>query len=492
MPLVPLDIPAGVARGGTDLQSAGRWRDASLVRWADGTMQPVGGWATRVAGTLNAACRGALAWSDNSGDRRIAFGTFSKLYSLSASGTLSDITPVGFSAGAEDAVANLGYGGGFYGADAYGTPRSDTGSLSDPTTWSLDTWGEYLIAATPDDGKIYEWQLDTGVLPAAVTNAPTSVSGAFVTDERFLVALGAGGDPRKVQWSDREDNTTWTPAVTNEAGDFELKSAGTLKKAIRCRGQALLLSTLDAHTMTYVGPPFVYSFERVGESCGVIGPKAAVAVDGGAFWMGRRSFYSFFGGGVEELPCEVADYVFTNLNTSQAGKVYAVNNAQFGEVWWFYPSTASNECNSYVAHNYRTGIWMIGTIDRCAGVDRGVFSTPIWVSAAGAIYNHEIGNLYDSGDVYAESGPISFGAGDSVMVATSLIPDEKTQGQCTVTFKTRFHPNDTEREYGSYSMAAPTDVRFTGRQVRMRVTGAEGVSWRWGIPRLEARPGGRR
>jgi len=169
-----------------------------------------------------------------------------------------------------------------------------------------------------------------------------------------------------------------------------------------------------------------------------------------------------------------------------------VNNAQFGEVWWFYPSTASNECDSYVALNYGTGVWMIGSIDRCAGVDRGVFAAPIWVSPAGGIYNHEIGNLYDSGDVYAESGPIAFGSGDGVMVATSLIPDEKTQGQCSVLFKTRFHPNDTEREYGSYSMAAPTDVRFTGRQVRMRVTGAEGVSWRWGIPRLEARQGGRR
>jgi hypothetical protein len=135
---------------------------------------------------------------------------------------------------------------------------------------------------------------------------------------------------------------------------------------------------------------------------------------------------------------------------------------------------------------------MIGTIDRCAGVDRGVFSAPIWVSAAGAIYDHEIGYLHDSGDVYAESGPISFGNGDRVMVATSLIPDEKTQGQCSVTFKTRFHPNDTESEHGSYSMANPTDVRFTGRQVRMRVTGTEGVGWRWGIPRLEARPGGRR
>ena len=43
MALIDLNIPAGVYRNGTDLQSQGRWRDASLVRWHDGIMRPVGG-----------------------------------------------------------------------------------------------------------------------------------------------------------------------------------------------------------------------------------------------------------------------------------------------------------------------------------------------------------------------------------------------------------------------------------------------------------------
>ena len=47
MALIDLNIPAGVYRNGTDLQSQGRWRDASLVRWHDGIMRPVGGWRVR-------------------------------------------------------------------------------------------------------------------------------------------------------------------------------------------------------------------------------------------------------------------------------------------------------------------------------------------------------------------------------------------------------------------------------------------------------------
>jgi hypothetical protein len=73
-----------------------------------------------------------------------------------------------------------------------------------------------------------------------------------------------------------------------------------------------------------------------------------------------------------------------------------------------------------------------------------------------------------------------------------LIPDEKTQGDVTATFKTRFHPNDTQRTYGPYSMANPTSLRFTGRQVNVRVDGARLADWRVGIMRLDAKPGGLR
>ena len=93
---------------------------------------------------------------------------------------------------------------------------------------------------------------------------------------------------------------------------------------------------------------------------------------------------------------------------------------------------------------------------------------------------------------YAESGPISLGNGDGVMKVSQLIPDEKTQGEVNVTFKTRFHPNDTERTYGPYSTGNPTSLRFTGRQIRLRVEGTGTDDWRSGVMRIEARAGGKR
>lgn len=491
MPLIPLQIPPGVYRNGTDLQSAGRWRDASLVRWTDKTMQPIGGWLTRITMT-DQPLRGAIAWRDLAADRWFAAGSYEKLLVASASNTVYDITPADLDPGNRDAAVNTGYGGGFYGAAAYGLPAPDTGIYAPVTTWSLDTWGEYLVACSSEDGRLLEWQLNTAADAAAIANAPTDCSGLVVTEERFLFALGAGGNYRKIQWCDREDNTVWDPLATNEAGDIELQTAGQIMLGIRTRGQALILTDQDAHTATYQGPPFVYGFERVGSSCGAVSRLCAAAVDGGVFWMGARSFHVYAGGAVATVPCDVADYVFADLNRTQITKVAAVPNARFSEIWWFYPSADSIENDSYVVFNYAENHWATGKLARTSGVDGGVFSTPIWMGADGKATNHEIGNQTDGAAPYAESGPMQMGAGDSVMSATQFIPDERTQGDATVTFKTRFYPNDVERPYGPYALGNPTDVRFTGRQVSMRVTGELNTDWRWGLPRLHAVQRGRR
>lgn len=491
MPLIPLQIPPGVYRNGTEYQASNRWYDANLVRWIENTMRPVGGWRTRdTVGTT--APRAALAWQDLSGDRRYAAGFHNALKAVLSSGTITDITPADLVAGDLSAEVNVGYGGGFYGYDAYGTERADKGNYGEATTWALDNWGQNLVACSVADGRLLEWSLNPANNAAPITNAPTGNLSLVVTGERFLFALGAGGNPRKVQWCDREDNTVWAPLAENEAGDIELQTSGQIMLGVKTRGQTLILTDQDAHAATYQGPPFVYGFSSVGSACGVISRKAAVGVDEGVFWMGRRGFHIYSGGAVQDIPCDVADYVFGDMTSAQTSKIYAVSNQQFNEIWWFYPSSGSNENDRYVAFNYAERHWTIGTLSRTAGVDSGVFRNPIFFDASGVSYDHETGFAHNGADVYAESGPVSLGAGDNVMAATMLYPDEKTQGDVNATFKTRFYPNDTQRTYGPYSMANPTSVRFTGRQISMRVDGVRLADWRVGVMRVEAKPGGLR
>ncbi len=494
MALIPLQLPPGVYRNGTELQSAGRWFDANLVRWYENTMRPISGWRKRSESQITGVARGLLAWEDNDGDAWIATGTAAKLYVYRVDGALKEITPSGFTAGEVNAVIKTGYGYAPYGAQAYGVERLNLASATPATTWSLDNWGEYLLACSNADGKIYEWQLDftTPTLAAALTNAPTGNRAVLVTSERIVFALGAGGNPRKVQWSDQENNTVWTPSTLNQAGDYELVTPGSLLAGKRVRGIHLLWTDVDVHSAQYIGQPFVYGFEKIGSGCGLISAQAvAIVADTSAFWMSQSGFWSY-DGAVKPLQSDVSDYVFRNINASQQSKVYAVHNSQFGEVWWFYPSATSNEVDSYVLYNYREGHWSIGSLARSCGTGPGAFDKPLMMGVDGYLYEHEIGLIQGDSEVFAESGPIQIGAGDNLMAVREVIPDELNQGDVDLIFSTRYYPNGDESEFGPYSTANPTSVRFTGRQIKMKIKQSTPSSWRVGTMRVDAVAGGRR
>lgn len=490
MAYIPLQIPPGVFKNGTEYQSKGRWNDANLLRWYEGTMRPVLGWRKRQSTQLTGRPSGIISWKDNSSDRWIAVGTQSKLYVINALGTTKEITPTGITAGNADAVVKLGYGYGAYGTDEYGTIRRDTGTFTPATTWALDTWGEYLVACASSDGKIYEWDLgfSTPDLAAAVANAPINNQSLLVTGERFLFALGASGNQRKVQWSDQEDNTTWTPSALNQAGDFEITSVGTLQCGKRLRGNNLLFTDVDVHVATYIGPPYVYSFERAGTGCGVISKQSVAVNDNAAIWMSQNGFW-YYDGFVKPLVSDVSDYVFSNINKTQASKVYCIHNSKFGEVWWLYPSSGSNENDSYVSFNYRENHWSIGSLSRTVGVDAGVFENPLMTSADGYVYEHEVGFNYDGATVYAESGPIEIAIGERTLSLTGMIPDEKTTGNVTASFSTKFYPNTTKYEYGPYTLSSPTSIRITGRQVAVKIQGNTLTDWRVGVIRFDGKLG---
>ena len=502
MALVSLEIPAGVYRHGTDLESKNRWRDVSLVRWENNALRPIGGWQNRqkiTPGnppvtediTVTDPARGALAWIANDGDANLAAGTYQNLYHISQPGVRTDITPALFTAGSEDAEPNIGFGGYYYGYGYYGIERPSETIGAEATSWSLDNWGEYLVACATSDRKIYEWQLDILLNAVQITNSPLA-DAIVVTDDRFLFALGAGTNPRKVQWCDREDNTDWTPSATNEAGDFVLQSTGQILLGINTRGRTLIVTTVDAHVAQYSGPPTVYGFERIGDNCGGISRACAVSIDEGAFWMGYNGFFSYNGSAVQEMPCDVQDYVFSDINRAEITKVYAVENSQFNEIWWFYPSGGSNENDRYVIYDYKERHWNIGQLARTAAVDIGVFTVPIWFAPDGDVYDHEIAYSHGNDLPFAETGPISIGNGERIMKITELIPDETTLGDVTLEFKTRFYPTGDESTHGPFTLKNPTGLRVQGRQVRMRIDGVNLVSWKTGTMRVNVEQGGRR
>ncbi len=502
MSLFTLKLPAGVYGNGTERQSAGRYGAANLVRWIDAALRPMGGWSRRAADPAQALLAGVprtlLSWRDNGGARWIAAGTHSKLHVQDASGADTDITPTtGFTAGRASASTNLAYGGGFFGRGAYGTPRASTTSNALPATvWSLDNWGEYLVGCHADDGKLWEWRLDTGVKAALVGGSPpTGCRALVVTEEKFLMALGAMGVGRRVKWCDQARNDVWTSSATNQAGEFDLATKGRLMCGKALKGVTLLFTDVDVWSATYRGYPLVYGFQRLGQGCGVISQGAVAALDQQAAWMSNDGFWLYNGGAVQPLDCDVQDLVFGDINNSQASKVSAFHMGAFGEVWWLYPSSSdnvANECNRYVIWNYRDGYWNTGRLARTCGADKGVNAYPLMASADGGLYEHETGWSYDGAAPFAESGPVELGDGDRMVEVQGLIPDERTAGQVTATFKARFYPNAEEVSFGPFVLSSPTDLLFQGRQAKVRFEGVvdpAGADWRVGEMRFEVAQG---
>lgn len=487
---LPIRIPPGVSRNGTEYQTEGRWYDVDLVRWYENVMRPVGGWVKPTEDTISGTARGIFTWRDNDNNRWCAIGSDQGLYIWNG-GTIYDVTNGSYTTGRTDSIFAYGYGAGTYGTGTYGTART-SGTAIDATTWSFDAWGENLIACASHEETIWEWSGDVSTAAAAVSGAPSAMA-VLVTNERILVALGAGGDPRKIQWSDRENNTTWTASATNYAGSWLLASEGLIRTAARVRGEYLILTSTDAHVMRWIGQPFVYGFDKAGGSCGIIGPNAVATFDGRAMWMGERSFF-VYQGYVEPLRCEVADYVFNDINRVQASKVHTRHSAQFGEVWFFYCSSGSDEIDRYVIYNYREGHWSIGSLDRTCFSDEGVFQYPLAVDSSGNLYEHENGwsNNGASRTVYAESGPVEVGNGDRLIEVTQVLPDADLTSEVTLTMKGRYTPEGSETTFGPYTLSAYTDVRLQARQLKFRIDQSTDDDWRIGEFRLDATTGSRR
>lgn len=485
MALVSLDIPDGIYRNGTQYQSQGRYYDANLIRFGEAGKEPIGGWVAQSTTALTGKARRIITWSDNANQAWTAVGTHSKLYAVTRSGTVTDITPAGFTAGSADAAYGAGYGAGPYGAGTYGTIRTSTTAIIPASVWSLTTFGEILIGTM--GGTIYEWSLDTTALAVAVTNAPTA-EAVKVTDERIVLALATDGDPRAVDWSDAEDRTDWTPSATNLAGGKRLTTNGGLKVCEKVRGGYLILSDVDAHFARYVGLPLVYQFNSLSEGCGVISKGAAVSTPEETFWFGEESFW-VYNGYVDTLPCDVADYVFDDINRLQASKVSGWNNSLRGEAWWHYPSSGSTECDRYVFYNYRKKHWGIGTIARLCGVDKGVMSQPQLVGSDGYVYRHETGHLKDARTPTLTSGPVQIANGDRTMEIHAYVPDETTLGSVAASFSVRDYPMDAAVAVAAVDAAAKTDLRFSGRMVSVTFTGDADVDFRIGSPRFDMKEG---
>lgn len=401
---------------------------------------------------------------------------------------------------------STGYGIGGYGTGGYGTGVApsiiSTGDAIYATDWSLDNWGQQLIAC-PVDGGIYYWDPVAGVTQASIIpNAPPINDGMFIAmPQRQVIAWGSTfngiKDPLLIRWCDVDDYNSWIASITNQAGSYRMPKGSKVVGCIQGPQQGLVWTDLAVWAMQYVGPPYVYQFNEIGNGCGLISRKAATSMNGVVYWMSQSQFYMLGGSGVEVIFCPVWDVIFQDLDLNNLDKIRIAPNSRFGEVTWYYPTVASGgEVSHYVKYNANLKSWDFGALSRTAWINQSVAGPPVGAGPSGTsnfIYQHETSTDADGAPMVSsfKTGFYQMVEGEYKIFIDQIWPDMKwgyyggaQDADLNITFYVTDYAHQTPRVYGPYPFNNQTDFitpRFRGRFVSIELQSNDaGSFWRIG------------
>jgi hypothetical protein len=441
----------------------------------------------------------------------------------------------------------LGYGWGTdtWGAGGWGDASSTSDVILDPGSWSLDHFGQILVA-TVKNGKTFQWspinsEPNALTTRAAIVNgAPTKSVMSIVSErDRHLIILGTETiigdstrqDPMFIRFSDQEDISNYTPNSVNTAGTFRLDSGVKIIGAAKAKDYILILTDTAAYVMQFVGPPFTFSIRQVGSNCGAIGQHAIKYVNGAVWWMGQAGGFFVYDGTVKALPCLVEDFVFTNkgnnlgINYNSGEIVYAGLNHLYSEINWFYPKSGSDKNDRLVSYNYDENVWTTGSLDRTSYADATLYDNPYAtkfnatgtptyptiqgvtnINGSSTYYAHEIGNNEVSATgvktaipAFIQSGDFNLGEGEVFISMRRFIPDFKLlTGDAQITINLRDYPADAalSSPLGPFTINSSTDkidTRARSRFASLKIANTStDQNWRFGTFRADVQPDGMR
>ena len=431
---------------------------------------------------------------------------------------------------------------------AWGQTSLTSNVIIDPASWSLDNFGETLVA-TVKNGRTFTWS-PIHAVPAALSTRSTILSGAptasvaTITSERdrHLIVLGtettigttATQDKLFIRFSDQEDSSTYQPTSTNTAGTFRLDSGTRIVGAAKGKDYILIITDTSAYVMQFVGPPFTFSIRQVGSNCGAIGQHSIVYANGAVYWMGQSGGFFVYDGTVKTLPCLVEDFVFTTggdnlgLNFDSGEIIYAGYNNLYSEINWFYPKNGETEIDRMVSYNYGENVWTTGSLDRTTYYDATLFDnpyatqfnktgTPSFPTINGVTntngstiyYAHEKGTNQVDGTgtstaitSFIQSGDFDLdvdGNGQFFMSIRRFVPDFKVlTGDAKISILLKDFPvdNETSSPLGPFTIDSSTkkvDTRARARFASLKVENTSvNQSWRYGTFRADTQPDGQR
>ena len=386
-----------------------------------------------------------------------------------------------------------------------------TDIVFDITQWSLDNWGNDVVA-NRSGSNIFYFDSDASTVPVratSITTSPISVNSIVVSpNDRHLICLGANEysatatvsgtfNPMLVRWSDQDDRTNWVPSVSSTSGEVVLTDGTKIVGGVRSRTAINIWTDNSLWLMQFAGPPFTFKFTQAGTNCGMIAQHAAVDYNGITYWMGYDNFYKY-DGSVRALDCTVRKYIFDRLNIKYKDKVFAGINSEFKEIIWLYASDESGitDCDSYVIFSPENNYWTYGTGIFTTYADQQVFGNTITTGVSSnesRLYNNEPPDYFTANNntitSFIESADFDIDDGNKILFMNKLIPDfDLSTGKLKVKIITKKYPESsasTTKEFEVTQLTDKVNFRARGRQAKIRVScSSQNASWQWGSVRL--------
>jgi hypothetical protein len=367
----------------------------------------------------------------------------------------------------------------------------------------------------------------TGVYISDLVDVPVYQNALTVSDvSRFILVFGTNDygsavlDPMLIRWSNQDDPFNWTPTATNQAGSVRLSHGSEIVTTIQTRQEIVVFTDSSVYSLQYLGPPYVWGSQLLGDSTSIIGPNAVVQASGIVYWMGVDKFY-MYDGRIQTLNCDLRRYVFQDINLVQSLQVFAGANEGFNEVWWFYCAEGATAVGRYIIYNYLENVWYYGTMGRTAWLDSGLQPSPLAATYSYNLVSQEQGlNDNETGtavalNAYISSSEFDIGDGHNFGFVWRVLPD-LTFGD-SVNSPTGTVPTVNMTLYGltnsgsgsTSSAGAPVAssstyviteeftgqiyTRMRGRQMIFKIGSNQvGTAWQLGAPRIDIRQDGRR
>jgi hypothetical protein len=406
--------------------------------------------------------------------------------------------------GTELAAAGYGWGVGPWGLGTWGTSRTTSTITIEPRVWALDNFGKILLATDGPEGSLFQFdptQAQPWPRAQLVSAAPTTIRSMFVTPEEFVFALCDG---LVVDGSTQGDFTVWTPATANTAFSRTL-AIGSKLVAGRVLQPYISLIWTDAalYVFQYTGDAFVYQSAMVARDCGLIGPSAAITVNGAAYWMGADNFW-MYNGSVVAIPNveNIRKYVYDQLNLVNGYQCAAIYNPKYHEVWFEITVMGQTNPTLLVIYHIQSQCWTPHSLTRVSGTHYTSSDTrPYMGDASGVIYQHESGLDANGSPITSTMtlAPYAMNSGLQAMDLEGILFDTFQQaGSITLTVNTYDRltdssVEDTETDIIPAASAGLTDIRVAGRYVGFTATqNALGAYFRLGAPVAFVRPTAKR